>query len=221
MPFFESLVNATAAERGALAEVPQLQAGLSGRISREAYVDYLTQAYHHVRHTVPLLRLARGRLGHDPVLSRALDAYIEEETGHEHWVLADIAAAGGDPDHAERHGPHAATRTMVRRAYEEVGQGNPASMFGMVFVLEGTSVAMASQGAAAIQASLGLPDEAFTYLNSHGALDQEHLRFFAGLMDGITDPQAQQAIVAMAREMFGLFADLFRSIDLGGAHGQA
>jgi hypothetical protein len=27
--------------------------------------------------------------------------------------------------------------------------------------------------------------------------------------------------VAMAREMFGLFADLFRSIDLGGAHGQA
>ena len=221
MSFYELLVRSTASEREALVGVPQLRAGLAGQISREAYVDYLTQAFHHVRHTVPLLRLARERMLHDQRLAAALDTYIEEESGHEHWVLADIAAAGGDAEDARLSEPHAATSAMVMRAYESVGRGNPASMFGMVFVLEGTSVAMASQGAAAIQASLGLPPTAFTYLNSHGALDQEHLRFFAGLMDGITDPADQTAIVQMAREMFGRFADLFRSINFGEQHAHA
>jgi heme oxygenase len=215
MPFYDVLVASTAEQRRQLIAVPQLQAGLSGAISREAYLDYLTQAYHHVRHTVPLLQLARRRLDHDRLLAKALDDYIDEEAGHEAWILADITAAGGDAGRARLAEPHAATSAMVRRAYEEVGLGNPASMFGMVFVLEGTSVAMASQGAAAIQRSLGLPDAAFTYLTSHGALDQDHLRFFAGLMDRITDEGDQRAIVAMAREMFGRFADLFRSIDLG------
>jgi pyrroloquinoline quinone (PQQ) biosynthesis protein C len=218
MPFYEELVAATEAERAALAAVPQLQAGLAGRIARDAYVDYLTQAYHHVRHTVPLLQLAQQRLRDHAVLGPALAAYIAEEAGHEQWVLADIAAAGGDRVAAAHSEPHAATSAMVRRAYEEVGQGNPASMFGMVFVLEGTSVALASRGAAAIQASLGLPDAAFTYLASHGALDQDHLRFFAGLMNAVTETRDQQAILGMAREMYGLFADLFRSIDMGVVH---
>lgn len=222
MPFYESLVNATASERRALIGVPQLQAGLAGEITREAYVDYLTQAYHHVRHTVPLLKLARDRLTHQPALARALEAYIDEESGHEQWVLADIAAAGGDRREAAQSRPKPATSAMVQRAYEAVTHGNPASLFGMVFVLEGTSVAMASQGASAIRARLGLPAAAFTYLDSHGALDLEHLKFFAGLMDGITDADDQQAIVALAREMFGLFAGIFRSINVEEtAHGIA
>jgi heme oxygenase len=214
MPFYDQLVSQTTAQRQALIEVPQLQAGLAGRIPRSAYIDYLTQAYHHVRHTVPLLRLARQRLEGNLLLCPALDEYIAEESGHEQWILADIAAAGGDRDMAEHSEPGAATAAMVRHAYERVRQGNPASLFGMVFVLEGTSVAMASRGAAAIQRSLGLPDRAFTYLSSHGALDQDHLRFFAALMDRIDEVADQKAIIDMARDMYGLFADMFRGIDL-------
>jgi heme oxygenase len=215
MPFYEDLVAATRAERAALLDVAQLRDGLAGRITCEGYVDYLTQAYHHVRHTVPLLRMARDLLEHKPLLAAALDEYIEEENGHERWVLADIRAAGADPQLAASSAPRPATAAMVRHVYERVGNVNPVCVFGMVFVLEGTSVALATQGAAAIQASLGLPDSAFTYLTSHGELDQEHLRFFARLMNAIDDPADQRAIVAMAREMYGLFADLFRSLDLG------
>lgn len=214
MPFYDQLVRETATERQALIEVPQLQAGLAGRISRAAYVDYLTQAYHHVRQTVPLLRLARQRLAGNAMFREALDEYIAEESGHEQWILADIAAAGGDRGRAESSQPGAAVALMVRHAQQQVGQGNPASLFGMVFVLEGTSVALASRGAASIQRSLGLPDHAFTYLTSHGALDQDHLRFFASLMDRIEDPADQAAIIDMARQMYRLFADLFRAIDV-------
>jgi len=221
MSFFQRLVEATATEQQALTAVPQLQDGLAGAISRASYIDYLTQAYHHVRHTVPLLRLARLRMDHKPQLAAALDAYVQEETGHEQWILADIAAAGGDRERAAASAPNAATAAMVRHAYDCVQYGNPVGLFGMVYVLEGTSVALATRGAAAIAASLGLPREAFTYLTSHGELDQEHMRFFAGLMDSIVDPVDQQAIVAMARDMFRLFAGLFASIETGEQHAAA
>ena len=96
MPFFDQLVDQTAAARAEMLRTPQLQAGLTGRIDRATYIAYLTQAYHHVSHTVPLMREARVRLAHAPMLVAALDEYIEEETGHEAWILDDIAAAGGN-----------------------------------------------------------------------------------------------------------------------------
>lgn len=221
MSFFQRLVEETATEKQALAAVPQLQAGMAGEITREMYIDYLTQAYHHVRHTVPLLKLARSRLGHKPQLAAALDAYVAEEQGHEQWILADIEAAGGNRERAAASQPSPATAAMVTRAYECVQHGNPVGLFGMVFVLEGTSVAMATRGANAIAASLDLPREAFTYLTSHGELDQEHMRFFASLMDKIGDPLDQQAIIGMARDMFRLFADVFASIAMERQHAAA
>lgn len=214
MSFHDRLIRETADTAAILASVPQLQAGLAGRISRDTYIAYLTQAYHHVRHTVPLMQEARERLAHKPILVAALDDYIVEETGHEHWILADIAAAGGDAALAAASVPHAATQAMVDHAYAVIREGNPVGFFGMVHVLEGTSVVMASHGAEAVRKTLGLPAEAFTYLTSHGALDQDHVRFFAELVNRIDDPGDQAAIIAMARDMFRLFAGVFAAIPM-------
>ncbi len=213
MSFFETLARDTAEEQGRLFATPQILAGLAGRISRDTYVAYLTQAYHHVSHTVPLMRLALGRL--DPAhahFARALEGYIAEEAGHEQWILDDIAHCGGDRDAAMASAPSAATTAMLACAYEAVGHGNPMALFGMIFVLEGTSIALASQGAASLAEGLGLGPECFSYLASHGALDQDHMTFFRGLMADVGDPEDQAAIVQMARRMFGLFGDMFRSI---------
>lgn len=213
-PFFDRLVAETREAQARFAMTPQLIAGLTGRISVHDYIAYLTQAYHHVRHTVPLMQEARARLGDLPVLVRALDEYIEEETGHEEWILDDIAAAGGNRAGAAASAPSPATRAMVNHAYNTIREGNPAAFFGMVYVLEGTSIAMASHGAGAVQASLGLPEGAFHYLTSHGALDQDHMLFFERLMNRIDDPSDQTAIIAMARAMFDLFGGLFAGIEL-------
>ncbi|GLR46351.1 AMP-binding protein [Sphingomonas astaxanthinifaciens] len=216
--FFDRLVAETRDAQARFAMTPQLIAGLTGRISRTDYIAYLTQAYHHVRHTVPLMEEARKGLAArgDTMLVEALDDYIEEETGHEEWILNDIAAAGGDRAAAAASAPAPATRQMVDHAYQVIRGGNPAAFFGMVFVLEGTSIAMASNGAAAVERNLGLPKKAFTYLNSHGALDQDHMVFFQGLMNRIENPADQAAIIAMARDMFGLFGGIFASIELEG-----
>ena len=212
-PFFDRLVSETREAQARFAMTPQLIAGMTGRITRADYIAYLTEAFHHVRHTVPLMQEARARLSHRPVLVAALDEYIEEETGHEFWILEDIEAAGGDSVAASR-APSPATRAMVEYAYRTIREGNPAAFFGMVYVLEGTSIAMASHGAGAVQASLGLPDDAFHYLTSHGALDQDHLVFFEKLMNRIDDPEDQRAIIDMAKAMFGLFGGLFAGIEL-------
>jgi pyrroloquinoline quinone (PQQ) biosynthesis protein C len=213
-PFFERLCAETAPARARLLSVPQLQAGLAGRISRATYLAYLAQAYHHVRHTVPLMRIARSGLAAKPMLIDALDDYIAEEEGHEQWILNDIHAAGGDADAVVRDGPSPATARMVDHAYATLRDGNPAAFFGMVFVLEGTSIALASNGAEAVRASLALPRSAFTYLTSHGALDQDHMRFFEALVNGLADPADQDAIVTMANDIFDLFAGIFATIPM-------
>ncbi|CCA90903.1 AMP-dependent synthetase and ligase (plasmid) [Novosphingobium sp. PP1Y] len=210
--FFDELEAATWRDRLRFLTIPQVRAGLAGTISRRTYLDYLIQAYHHVRHTVPLMQAARARLLDRPELVAALDEYIEEETGHEEWILADIAAAGGDADKARTCRPNPATQAMVDHAYARIGEGNAACFFGMVYVLESVSVALAQRGASAVAANLGLPPEAFTYLTSHGALDQDHMAFFAALVNRLDTPEDREAITRMAREMFALFGGMFAAI---------
>ncbi|WP_395336666.1 AMP-binding protein [Novosphingobium sp. BL-8H] len=219
--FFDELEAFTWRDRLRFLAIPQVKAGLAGTITRRAYIDYLTQAYHHVRHTVPLMREARAGLLKRPRLVRALDGYIDEETGHEEWILADIAAAGGNADAVRAGRANTATAAMVDHAYAAISAGNPVSFFGMVYVLESVSVALAQRGASAVAANLGLPPEAFTYLTSHGALDQDHMTFFAGLVNGLDDEVDRAAIVTMARDMFGLFGAVFASIALEDDHVRA
>jgi pyrroloquinoline quinone (PQQ) biosynthesis protein C len=215
MTFFEDLRQSSATEALSLLNVPQILRALDGEISREVYIDYLTQAYHHVRHTVPLMQATHARLDDAHAQFRdALDEYIEEETGHELWILDDIAAAGGDAEAAKASEPRPATEFMVSYAYDQVQRINPMSFFGMVYVLEGTSVSLADKGAKAVQQSLGLPSTAFRYLTSHGAIDQDHMKFFETLMNKVDDPVDQAAIIHMARRMFILFGNMFAGIPL-------
>ncbi len=211
--FFQRLVIETAPGQLALASVPQIQDGLAGNISRETYVAYLTEAYHHVKHTVPLMQAAKAGLDDAHARFRgALDEYIAEETGHEEWILNDIRHTGGDPDAVRAGEPRDATRRMVAYVYDYIARKNPMGFFGMVLVLEGTSVRLATQGAAAVAASLNLGPESFTYLSSHGAVDQDHLVFFQRLMDEVDDPADQAAIIEVANAVFILFAEVFRAI---------
>ncbi|GAP36975.1 iron-containing redox enzyme family protein [Piscinibacter sakaiensis] len=216
MSFHTRLLAETAEARMRLLKTPIIQGVLQrGEVSLPSYIAFLTEAYHHVRHTVPLLRAMRAALpAHHAWLQPALDEYIDEEAGHDEWILDDLRACGADAE-AVRHGrPAPATEVMVAYAYDTIARGNPLGFFGMVHVLEGTSVALALTAADAIQRPLRLPDAAFSYLRSHGTLDQEHTAHFAALMEAIEDPQDQAAIVHAARLFFRLYADVFAGLPL-------
>lgn len=211
--FYQALVNSTLSEQQRLPSIEAIQKALGGTLTQQEYLLFLTQAYHHVRHTVPLLMACGSRLWpRHQWLQAPIAEYIEEEIGHERWILNDIAACGGDVDSVKSCAPLHETELMVAYAYHQIDRSNPIGFFGMVHVLEGTSVALASQAAQAIQDSLKLPDSAFSYLRSHGSLDQEHVQFFEALVDRIADPEDQQSVVQSAKAFYRLYGDIFRAI---------
>jgi long-chain acyl-CoA synthetase len=213
MMFFDQLQKETATEREALYGVPQIVDGMRGAISRESYIAYLAQAYHHVKHTLPLLMAAGSRIPPEKEwLRRIFAEYIGEETGHEEWILSDIKLAGGDADAVRNASSSLPVELMTAYAYDLVMRRNPVGFFGMVFVLEGTSTALATHAAEAIQKSLNLKKDCFSYLLSHGSLDISHMQFFEKNMNRITDPQDQQDIIHTAKVIYHLFAEMFRTI---------
>ncbi len=212
MSFYEHLAAATAEERAYLYSAPLIVDSLKGEISRQDYLAFLGQAFHHVRHTTPLLMSLGGRLPERLAwLRRPVAEYITEEIGHEEWILNDIAASGGDAERVRHSRPDLPAEIMVAYAYDLIQRGNPAAFFGMVFVLEGTSVALALQAADRIQHSLALPDQAFSYLRSHGTLDQEHTRHLADLLERMT-PADQADVLQAAKVFYRLYAEIFRAL---------
>ena len=213
MKFFDQLETATVNGRKYVMDAPLVSQSQRGSITLPLYVAYLCQAYHHVRHTVPLLMATGARLPADKEwLRTAVAEYIEEEIGHEQWILRDIEACGYAADIVEHVLPNLATELLVAYAYDTIQRVNPLGFFGMVHVLEGTSIAVADKAATGIQMALGLPDKAFSYLRSHGALDQEHVKFFQSLMNQIDDQDEQQLIVHHAQVFYRLFGDVLRDV---------
>lgn len=212
MAFFDELQGRTEAERAQLLSIPAIVDCLGGRITRTRYVGFLRQAYHHVKHTVPLLMACGSRLGEERAALRAAIAeYVAEETGHEEWILDDLRACGDDAEAARRAPPAPATELLVAYVYDYIARVNPAGLLGMVHVLEGTSSAIATRAAEAIARALKLPPAAFTYLASHGSLDQEHVRFFEDTVNRLSQDD-QPHVVHVSRQVYRLYGDIFRGL---------
>lgn len=212
--FFETMLKETAAEQQILLNRSVIQKTLAGDISLARYQAFLTQAYHHVKHTVPLLMACGSRLPERHYkLQKAIAEYIEEEIGHDLWILNDIQATGIDSETVRSGKPALATEVMVAYAYHQIDRVNPLAFFGMVHVLEGTSTALATQTAGLVKQSLGLPDRAFSYLISHGSLDLEHVKFFENLMNTLDDPDDQQVIIHAAKTFYHLYGEVLSSIE--------
>jgi len=211
--FFQLLHAATENERLDFLGIPLIQQTLKGVVTLESYRTFLGEAYHHVKHTVPLLMACGARLPERlNWLRSAVAEYISEEIGHEEWILSDIRATGADAEAVRCGQPGIATELMVAYAYDLVMRNNPAGFFGMVFVLEGTSITLASRAAMITRDVLGLPPQAFSYLTSHGSLDLEHMQFFEKLMNRVDRETDRRAIVHAAKIFYRLYGDIFRGL---------
>jgi pyrroloquinoline quinone (PQQ) biosynthesis protein C len=213
MSFYQRLVRETAMERDRFMGIPLVRQAILAGASRQLYLAFLAEAYHHVKHTFPLLALAASRTA-DEAYQDALVEYMEEERGHEKWILDDIRALGGDAEAVRTGAPRPACRIMVAFAYHAIEHVSPYAMLGSVHVLEGISVMLADRVAEAMKMALGRDgEEGFSYLRSHGSLDQEHVAFFRQVADAITDPAVQAIVIDHTKMFYRLYGDIFR--DLG------
>lgn len=222
MPFYKRLQQETQSSRDYLLSSPLISRCMQEGISLEEYQAFLTEAYHHVKHTVPLLMAVGSRLTMNQEWLRcAIGEYIEEEMGHQEWVLNDIEACGGDKTPVREGMPCMATELMVAYAYDTIQRKNPIGFFGMVLVLEGTSTRLACGAADRIQEKLSLPDQAFTYLRSHGSLDVAHMQFFERLMNNIHSAEEQESIIHAAHVFYRLYAGIFHVLPMHGCASRA
>jgi hypothetical protein len=215
MGFFDQLRELTSKERAALYSVPVLVDAMQGKVDREMHLAHLEQAYHHVKNTMPLLMLMGGRLPKDKEwLRRLLIEYIEEETGHEDWILNDIKNIGGEARaEAVRNGqPELAVELINAFNYDFIMRRNPLGYLGMIFVLENASIDLGISGTKVLQKSLGLGEECFSYVASHSSLDVEHVQFIGKILDQLTDPKDQADIIHASKVIYQLYADMFRAI---------
>jgi pyrroloquinoline quinone (PQQ) biosynthesis protein C len=213
MSLYDRLMSETAKDREAFLTIPIVQHAIRNGASRQLYVDFLTEAYHHVKHTFPLLALAASRTS-DERYQDALVEYMEEERGHEKWILDDIKIVGGDPDAVRAGSAGMPCQIMVGYAYYAVERVSPYAYLGSVHVLDGMSVLLADKLADAMKKSLGQQNDAgFSYLRTHGSLDSDHVAFFRTLVDGFDDPVTQRIIIDNARIFYRLYGAIFQ--DLG------
>lgn len=215
MRLYDRLLAETHPQKAAFLRLPLIQEAVAKGVGRPLYLAYLAEAYHHVKETCPLLGRALSRCGEaDRPLREALIDYIAEERGHEAWILEDIAALGGDPDKVVADGPSPAVEAMVGYVANAIDRHGPYAMLGMVHVLEGLSVDLAEIAAGSIARTLAVDPSkgGFSYLTSHGAVDQEHVRFFADLLDKVDRPADQDRIIRTAIVVYGLFGAIFQGL---------
>ena len=213
--FFTEIETITNAARDQLVITPVVSRCLQGQVEMQTYIAFLTEAYHHVKHTVPLLMACGSRLpARLEWLREAIVHYIEEEIGHQEWILNDLQALGVDKD-SVRHGtPSIQTELMVSYAYDVIARTNPVGFFGMVYTLEKTSSTIASFAAGQIATNLNLPAEAMTYMISHGSLDVKHMQDFENLMNQLDDAEDKSSVLHTAPIFYRLYNDMFNALPI-------
>lgn len=216
MTFHDHLLEETAAEREGFLAIPLVQQALATGGSKGLYLAFLAQAYHHVKHTFPLLALAAARTN-DGRYQAALLEYMEEERGHEAWILDDIRAMGGDAEAVRTGRPAPACRIMVAFAYHAIEYVSPYALLGSVHVLEGMSVRLADRLADILKRQFGGSggDTGFSYLTTHGSLDQDHVAFFRTLVNSFDDPAIEEIIIDHSKMFYRLYGDIFRDLGAG------
>jgi pyrroloquinoline quinone (PQQ) biosynthesis protein C len=212
MSFFITLVEMTDANRRELETIPKVNAMIHHGLSLAEYKAFLHDLYHIVWHFCPVMAAAAARCS-DRFREVRYDLYdrIEEEKGHETWVLEDIEAMGGDVASVRAHPPSAPVQAMIAFNYFGAERVHPCSVLGMLYMLEVVSSVYGGRVSDSIARTLGRNVDAggFRFLSSHATMDVDHMAKLNRLLKTIDDPDAQECIVNSTRVNFYQFGCMF------------
>jgi pyrroloquinoline quinone (PQQ) biosynthesis protein C len=188
-------------------ELPQLQAMLGGTFSKSSYAKFLIQLYPIVSNFCPVMAAAAGRCADRySNLRHYLYEHIEHEKDHEAMVMNDLEQLGNKCDDLPMVNPGPAARVMLAYNYYAIDRIDPHYVIGMVYVLELMSSGYASNIAQSISRSIDHPmTRGFSFLDSHGTLDDDHLIDLIGLIQSIESPELVEKVIDSVDMNFYLF----------------
>ena len=212
MSFFITLIETTDASRRELEAIPKMNTMLTQGLTLAEYQAFLHDLYYIVWHFCPTMASAASRCD-DRFRQVRYELYerIEEEKGHETWVLEDIEAIGGDTARVPAHLPSAPVQCMLGFNYFCAERAHPCAVLGMLYSLEVIASAYAGTLSQSIAQALGrdMDGPGFKFLLSHSAMDQDHVAKLNVLVKTIDDPAAQESIINATRVNFYQFGRMF------------
>jgi hypothetical protein len=190
-----------------------------GTIDLAGYASFLTQTYHYVRWTTPLLRRAGQRmrkLGRYPELASLLLQKADEERGHEKWLLADLRNLGCGTEQVKRTQVCHAVAAYIAWNRFTSEAGSPTAFLGTAYVLEFLAVRRAPMAVESLLAREAIPNirQALTFLRGHGGMDEERVARLVSALRVLTDPEEQAAVLLSARTTRALYRGLFHELEI-------
>ena len=170
---------------------------------RELYPAYLRTMHAVVRSAVPLMTAAmqeaRAREHSDPLcrdLAPYFEQHIEEERGHDLWLLQDIEVTGRDPAEATDQIPSPRVATMVGAQYYWIRHYHPVALLGHITAIE--AYHPPAGFAQALSEATGYPQTAFRSIARHAMLDVHHRRDLFDLLDRLPLEPRHEKIIGLS-----------------------
>lgn len=177
-------------QRVALAGAHPLAGSRAGAHDDLPYVDYLVLLHTIVRASVSLMAEATERLttagDTDPLapgLRQYLERHIEEEAGHDEWLLEDLETIGVDRGDVLSQLPSPHVAAAVGAQYYWIRHHHPVALLGYIAVLEGHPPT--AETVRTWKQRTGLPPDAFRTLEHHAAVDPSHNADLDALIDSL------------------------------------
>jgi pyrroloquinoline quinone (PQQ) biosynthesis protein C len=214
LPFFVDLVARTDEARRAFETNSKVLDIVANGLSVERYRKLMLELYHVVWHFNPVCAAAASRVTdqHKQVRYFLYD-HMQEEKGHEEWVLNDLAVVGVDMETALKHRPSTLMLAFNGYNYWAADRKHPLTVLGMLYALEVIASVYGGPMTAAIKDSLLLDgDRGISFISSHATLDAEHMADLRVVLNTVHDDEAKEAVIESVCFNFEQFGKVLEAI---------
>jgi pyrroloquinoline quinone (PQQ) biosynthesis protein C len=214
LPFFADLVVRTDEARRAFETHPAVLDAVANGMPVERYRRFLLELYHVVWHFNPVCAAAASRMPDTHRQIRYhLYEHMQEESGHEEWVLNDLDAVGVSPEATRAHPPEVHTLALSGYNYWAAERRHPCSVLGMIYALEVIASVYGGPFSSAIRESLFLQDDrGVSFVSSHATMDAEHMAELRIVLNTLRDDEARNAVIESTTVNFHHFTRIFEAV---------
>jgi hypothetical protein len=169
----------------------------------ELWPRYLISTHTVIRTTEALMETAVGRARQladtDPVAAGAaeyFERHIEEERGHDEWVLDDLELLGVARGEVVRRIPNVTAARLVGAQYYWILHYHPVALFGYFAVKEGFPPQ--PELIEELVERTGYPREAFHSFAAHGEIDPYHREELDEALDSLQLTREHETVVGLS-----------------------
>lgn len=199
---------------------PRYSRLISGELTLQEYLYFLTQTYHYVISTPKtLLAVARqlerhSDLAYQKIRNRFLE-HAKEEKGHHFWILNDVKALGYNPEFVKNSIPSPAISAYNAYSYFIATSNNPIGIFGQAYILEGLSEKIGPIILKNLTEKSKIPNitKSMSFIKSHVEADVGHIESLKNVLRTILDEDDEYAISLCAEVVAQQYTHFFHYLE--------